>query len=89
MRDFEALRDAEEATEQELDLLKYQVEEIQTAELTLNEEAKLEQEYAVASNSQNLIEHASEISNRLNEGPTAVLTQLARTAKARSRVGTD
>lgn len=81
VRDFEALRDAEEATEQELELLKFQVEEIQGAELTPNEEASLEQEYSVASNSQNLIEHASEVSNQLSEGPTAVLSQLAELKK--------
>lgn len=77
VRDYEALRDAEEATEQELELLKFQVEEIQGAELKPNEEAELEQEYAVASNSQNLIEHASVVANGLNEGPNAVLTLLA------------
>ncbi|MFT5471183.1 MAG: DNA repair protein RecN (Recombination protein N) [Verrucomicrobiales bacterium] len=80
-RDYEALRDAEEASEQELELLKFQVEEIQGAELTPNEEASLEQDYSVASNSQSLIEHASAISNQLSEGPTAVLTQLAKIQK--------
>ncbi|MEM7012962.1 MAG: DNA repair protein RecN [Verrucomicrobiota bacterium] len=81
VRDYEALRDAEEATEQELELLKFQVEEIQGAELKPNEEAELEQEYAVASNSQNLIEHASIVANGLSEGPSAVLTLLAELQK--------
>lgn len=81
VRDFEALRDAEAATGQELELLRFQVEEIQGAELKPNEEAQLEQDYAVASNSQSLIQHASEVANRLSEGPMAVLAQLAELQK--------
>ncbi len=75
-REFEALRDAEQTTSQELELLRFQVEEIQTADLKPNEETQLEQQYAVASNSQRLIETASTVANRLSEGPMAILNQL-------------
>ncbi len=76
-RNFEALRDAERATEQETELLRFQVDEIRNAGLKPNEEAELEQQYGVASNSQRLIETANDLANRLSEGPMAVLSQLA------------
>jgi DNA repair protein RecN (Recombination protein N) len=76
VQNYEALRDAERATEQELNLLRFQVEEIKRAELKPNEELELEQQYAVASNSQKLIDAASEIARRLGSGPMAILNQL-------------
>ncbi len=76
-REFEALRDAERVTGKELELLRFQVEEIQNADLKPNEEAELEQQFGVASNSQRLIETASDLANRLSEGPMAILSQLA------------
>jgi DNA repair protein RecN (Recombination protein N) len=76
VQNFEALRDAERATEQELNLLRFQVDEIKRAELKPNEELELEQQYAVASNSQRLIDAASEISRRLGAGSMAILNQL-------------
>tara|TARA_R110002096_G_scaffold54517_17_gene140636 strand:- start:8342 stop:10012 length:1671 start_codon:yes stop_codon:yes gene_type:complete len=81
-RDYLALRDAEQTTGHELELLRFQVEEIQNAGLRTNEEAELEQQYAVASNSQRLIETASTISNKLSEGPMAILSQLASLQKS-------
>jgi DNA repair protein RecN (Recombination protein N) len=74
--DFEALRDAERATEQELGLLRFQVQEIKGAELKPNEELELEQQYAVAANSQKLIDAAVAVSRRLADGPTGVLGQM-------------
>lgn len=76
VQNFEALRDAERATEQELGLLRFQVEEIRKADLKPNEEPELEMQYAVASNSQKLIDAASDILRRLTQGPMAVLGQL-------------
>jgi DNA repair protein RecN (Recombination protein N) len=76
VQNFEALRDAERATEQELGLLRFQVEEIRKADLKPNEEPELEMQYAVASNSQKLIDAAGEVSRRLSQGPMAVLGQL-------------
>ncbi len=74
--DFEALRDAERATEQELGLLRFQVDEIKRAEVKPNEELELEQLHAVASNSQKLIDAAATVSRRLSDGPMAILGQL-------------
>jgi len=76
VQNFEALRDAERATEQELGLLRFQVDEIKRAELKPNEELELEQQHAVAANSQRLIDAASAIARRLSEGPMAILGQL-------------
>lgn len=75
------LRDAEQATSQEIDLLRFQVEEIQEADLKPDEDRELEQLFKVASNSQRLIDSAGEIANRLNEGPAAVLGQLSEIQK--------
>jgi len=75
-RAYQELRDAEQASAHEVDLLRFQVDEIQEAELKPDEDYQLEQQYKVASNSQRLIDAASEVSNRLTEGPAAVLGQL-------------
>jgi len=77
IHDYEALRTAESVTAQEIELLRFQVEEIQSADLKLNEEVELEQAYGIASNSQRLIESANEIVNRLSEGEMSILSRLA------------
>ena len=54
-----ALNTAETAREQELDLLRHQVNEIASANLSAEEEAQIESRYRLASNSRRLIEIAS------------------------------
>ena len=75
------LNTAETAREQELDLLRHQVNEITTANLVAGEEEEIETHYKLASNSKRLIEIASSISQRLAEADTAVLAQLAETQR--------
>jgi DNA repair protein RecN (Recombination protein N) len=76
-----ALNTAETAREQELDLLRHQVNEITAAKLDPGEEEQIEARYKLASNSKRLIELASGISQRLAEADDSVLSQLAETQK--------
>jgi DNA repair protein RecN (Recombination protein N) len=76
-----ALDTAEIAREQELDLLRHQITEIKSANLTAGEEEEIEKRYKLASNSKRLIELASGIANRLSEADDSVLAQLAETQR--------
>src|SRR6478736_8999076 len=75
------LNTAETAREQELDLLRHQIIEIESAKLIASEEEEIEKRYKLASNSKRLIELASGIANRLSEADDSVLTQLAETQR--------
>jgi DNA repair protein RecN (Recombination protein N) len=76
-----ALNTAETAREQELDLLRHQINEITAAKLIAGEEEEIESRYKLASNSKRLIELASAISRRLVEADDSVLSQLAETQR--------
>jgi DNA repair protein RecN (Recombination protein N) len=76
-----ALNTAETAREQELDLLRHQITEITSANLTPGEEEKIEDRYKLASNSKRLIELASAIANKLSEADDSVVSQLAETQR--------
>src|SRR5437764_671076 len=76
-----ALDTAETAREQELDLLRHQIVEIESANLVAGEEDDIENRYKLASNSKRLIELASGIANRLSEADDSVLSQLAETQR--------
>jgi DNA repair protein RecN (Recombination protein N) len=71
------LSTAESAREQELDLLRHQVNEITSAKLDPTEEEEIEARYKLASNSKRLIELASGVVGRLSEADESVLSQLA------------
>jgi len=76
-----ALNSAETAREQELDLLRHQIAEINSANLVAGEEEEIETRYKLASNSKRLIELATAIANRLSEADDSVLSQLAETQR--------
>jgi len=76
-----ALNTAETAREQELDLLRHQVNEINSANLSAEEETQIESRYRLASNSRRLIELASAVVTRLSEADDAILAQLGETQK--------
>src|SRR5262249_55166483 len=75
------LSTAESAREQELDLLRHQVNEITAANLQPNEEEDIVSRYKLASNSRRLIELATAVSRQLSESENAVLDQLAETQR--------
>ena len=76
-----ALNTAETAREQELDLLRHQVKEITSANLSAEEEMQIESRYRLANNRRRLIEIASAVATKLSEADEAILSQLAETQK--------
>src|SRR2546428_13955877 len=75
------LNTAETARDQELDLLRHQINEISSANLLAGEEEDIETRYKLASNSKRLIELATAIANKLSEADGSVLSQLAETQR--------
>ena len=76
-----ALNTAETAREQELDLLRPQINEINSANLETGEEEEIEKRYKLTSSSKRLIELASAAANKLSEADESVLSQLAETQR--------
>ena len=76
-----ALNTVETAREQELDLLRHQISEINDANLIAGEEEEIEMRYKLASNSKRLIELANAVANKLSEAEDAVLSQLGETQR--------
>jgi DNA repair protein RecN (Recombination protein N) len=76
-----ALSTAESAREQEIDLLRHQVNEITGANLTVGEEEEIAARYRLANNSKRLLELAGSISRRLSEADDSILSQLAETQR--------
>ncbi len=76
-----ALNTAETAREQELDLLRHQISEINSANLAAGEEDEIEQRYKLSSSSKRLIELAGAVANKLSEADESVLSQLAETQR--------
>ena len=75
------LNTAESAREQELDLLRHQIKEIESAKLAAGEEEEIERRYKLASNSKRLVELASGVANKLSEADDSVLSQLGETQR--------
>jgi DNA repair protein RecN (Recombination protein N) len=76
-----ALNTAETAREQELDLLRHQITEIESAKLRASEEEEIEKRYKLTTNSKRLVELASAVANKLSESDDSVLSQLAETQR--------
>ncbi len=76
-----ALNTAETAREQELDLLRHQITEINSANLVAGEEEEIENRYKLSSSSKRLIELASAAVNKLSEADDSILSQLAETQR--------
>jgi DNA repair protein RecN (Recombination protein N) len=76
-----ALDTAETAREQELDLLRHQITEINSANLAEDEEEEIEKRYKLSSSSKRLIELASAAATKLSEADDSILSQLAETQR--------
>jgi DNA repair protein RecN (Recombination protein N) len=76
-----ALSTAESAREQEIDLLRHQINEITGAKLSAGEEDEISARYRLASNSKRLLELAASITRRLSEADDAIVPQLAETQR--------
>ncbi|MEN3369876.1 MAG: repair protein RecN [Verrucomicrobiota bacterium] len=79
--EYAALSTAESAREQEIDLLRHQVNEITSAKLAGSEEEEIASRYKLAANSKRLIELASSITRRLSDADDAILPQLTETQR--------
>ncbi len=80
--DLEDFRNAGRASEQELDLLRFQVNEIESARLQPDDEVNLEREYRLAMNAARIRECCGKIVSLLSTGDEAVLGRLAEAHKA-------
>src|SRR5437667_2488553 len=76
-----ALDTAETAREHELDLVRHQIAEINSANLVADEEEEIEKRYKLSSSSKRLIELASATVNKLSEADESILSQLAETQR--------
>lgn len=74
--ELDDLSNAERASEQELELLRYQVQEIEAANLRADEEEPLLQRHKMASNSTRLVELTGQALGLLSDADSAVLAQL-------------
>ena len=74
--ELDDLTNAERASEQELELLRFQVEEIDAAQIRPEEEENILQRYKMASNSTKLAEITGQILGTLAEADDAVLNRL-------------
>ena len=74
--ELDDLRHAENASEQEIELLRYQIEEIDAAHLKPEDEQELEDRWRRASNASRLLESAAHAATALN-GENGVIEQLA------------
>ncbi|MCB1062357.1 MAG: DNA repair protein RecN [Verrucomicrobiae bacterium] len=63
--ELEEFRGLRQATDSEIELLRYQVEEIETAELDPEQEEELEQRYRLVTNGARLVEHAGDAARDL------------------------
>jgi DNA repair protein RecN (Recombination protein N) len=68
VEELDELRNSERANEQEIDLLRFQVNEIESAQLQPGEEESLEQRYRLSFNSSRLLESSGEILEHLSGG---------------------
>ncbi len=75
------LNTVETAREQELDLLRHQINEINAANLLEDEEEKIEARYKLASHSKRLIELASAAAGKLSDADNSIVSQLAETQR--------
>jgi DNA repair protein RecN (Recombination protein N) len=86
LRDIEqeraSLEMSEVEREQRLALLQHQVNEIQSARLQPDEDARVENDYRAASHAQNILEQAKTITDLLSESENSVMTQLAQVERA-------
>ncbi len=79
--DHASLASNEAALERELELLRHQVTEIQSADLRADEEEELQGRYSLAANSRRLIELATGVAQELTESEPSILGRLADTAR--------
>ncbi|MFC4996207.1 DNA repair protein RecN [Rubritalea tangerina] len=84
--ELESLQKSEQANEQEIDLLRFQVNEIASADLRPEEEGEIEERYKRASNSTRLVESSSQIAGILSHEVNERLGEVQRLARELERI---
>ncbi len=79
--EHDELANAGRATEQEMDMLRFQIKDIADADLQDGEEEEIESRHRIAANSTRLIELCGGIAERLGEGENGLMTALREVAK--------
>jgi len=80
--EHDELANAERASEQEMDMLRFQIKDIESAALKESDENEIEARHRIAANSARLVELCGEVSERLGEGEGSVLNALRDVSKA-------
>ena len=86
LTELESLQKSEQANEQEIDLLKFQVEEIDEADIRPEEESEIEDRYKRASNSSKLVEGSGQIAGILGREVNERLCEVQRLARDLERL---
>ena len=73
---YESLATSERASEQEMDMLRFQIRDIEGASLKEGEEEEIEGRHRIAANGARLVELCNGVADRLSEGENAVLNGL-------------
>ena len=74
--ELEELRTSERASQQQIDMLKYQIQEISAARLKPGEDEQIESRHHMVANSARLSELCGEMVERLGEGKDSILSSL-------------
>ncbi|NCF86325.1 MAG: DNA repair protein RecN [Verrucomicrobiaceae bacterium] len=80
-KELEELSTSERANEQEIDLLRFQIQDIGDADPKPDEVGPLEQRHQVASNAAHLMSITGKLLNQLADSDTSVINQLADSAR--------
>lgn len=81
VQDYHELATSERASAQEIDMLKFQIGDIDDAQLKPDEEAELETRHKIAANGTRIVELSNAISERLSDGPQGILAGLREVAR--------
>ncbi len=76
VKEHDDLATSERASEQEIDMLRFQIRDIEAAHLKEGEEEEIEARHHIAAHGARLIELCNGVADRLSEGENAVLTGL-------------
>ncbi|MCE9520436.1 MAG: DNA repair protein RecN [Verrucomicrobia bacterium] len=79
--EHDELANAERATEQEMDMLRFQIKDIADAKLQDGEEEEIESRHRIAANGARLVELCGGIAERLGEGEGGIMNALREVAK--------
>jgi DNA repair protein RecN (Recombination protein N) len=81
VHEHESLATSERASEQEIDMLRHQIKDIEGANLKDSEEEEIESRHRIAANGARLVELCNGVADRLSEGGSSILNGLRDVAR--------